>query len=199
MKFDHIAIATTDLETGTKFVEDALGVALLPGGRHARYGTHNTLLGLGEGIYLEVIAVDPLATPAAPRWFGLDEFDGQTRAANWICAVPDLEAAKRAASVDVGQIQSLRRDDLTWRIAVPDDGSLPAGGAHPTLIEWPPGITPPGRSLPDSGVRLLEWHVQHPDAEAIKASLPALDYVTFRTGRAALRARLSGPNGEVIL
>ena len=35
-------------------------------------GTHNRVLGMAGGMYLEVIAIDPDAA-ARPRWFGLDE------------------------------------------------------------------------------------------------------------------------------
>ena len=31
---------------------------MVPGGKHAFMGTHNCLLGLGPGFYLEVIAID---------------------------------------------------------------------------------------------------------------------------------------------
>jgi len=59
-----------------------------PGGRHVRYGTHNTLLGLGDDLYLEVIAKDPAAAPYdGPTWFGLDDFTG--RAAPWQLDLPD--------------------------------------------------------------------------------------------------------------
>ena len=37
-------------------------------------GTHNRVLGMAGGMYLEVIAIDPdAAAPERPRWFGLDE------------------------------------------------------------------------------------------------------------------------------
>jgi hypothetical protein len=36
-------------------------------------GTHNRVMGLYGGLYLEVIAIDPsAAAPDRPRWFGLD-------------------------------------------------------------------------------------------------------------------------------
>ena len=63
-----------------------------PGGRHARFGTHNRLLGLGPDLYLEVIAPDPDAAPfEGPRWFGLDTPPPVPRLANWIVAVADMD------------------------------------------------------------------------------------------------------------
>ena len=39
--------------------EGALGATPAPGGHHPLMGTHNQLLSLGPGEYLEVIAIDP--------------------------------------------------------------------------------------------------------------------------------------------
>ena len=59
LTLDHIAVACTDLAEGTAWAEERLGVKMQTGGKHARYGTHNTLLGLADGLYFEVIAIDP--------------------------------------------------------------------------------------------------------------------------------------------
>ena len=91
LQFDHIAIGCTDLAEGTAWVEEQLGVALRPGGKHVQFGTYNTLLGMGD-LYLEVIAKDPDA-PAIdrPTWFDLDNFVGSPRLTNWICRSDDIE------------------------------------------------------------------------------------------------------------
>ncbi|HCV79405.1 VOC family protein, partial [Pseudomonas oryzihabitans] len=52
-RLDHLVIVAPTLAAGARYVEERLGVALQPGGQHARMGTHNLLLGLGDG-YLEV-------------------------------------------------------------------------------------------------------------------------------------------------
>ena len=76
LQLDHLAVAARDLDEGRAVVEAALGVTLQRGGRHARFGTHNLLLGLEDGLYLEVIAIDPDAPgPDEARWFDLDRFD----------------------------------------------------------------------------------------------------------------------------
>ena len=136
MELDHIAIVCADLETGAREVEARLGMALRPGGRHARYGTHNRLLGLGPDLYLEVIAPDPEAPPPAhPRWFALDHAPEAPRVGNWLVRVPDLAAALAEAPEGAGRPVALARDDLSWEIAVPDDGSLPMAGGWPTMLQ----------------------------------------------------------------
>ncbi|NDV63644.1 VOC family protein, partial [Puniceicoccales bacterium CK1056] len=67
------AIAGETLAEAQKHVEQNLGVALQPGGTHDVFATHNALLGLEDGLYLEAIATNPdAAQPQRPRWFDLD-------------------------------------------------------------------------------------------------------------------------------
>lgn len=196
LTFDHIAIGATDLASGTQDVEDALGVALQRGGKHAHYGTHNTLLGLGD-IYLEVIAKDPDApVKTYPTWFNLDHFAGRARPANWICRTPDFTSAPP----EVGPPVQLARDDIRWELTVPDDGSLPFDGAYPSLLRWASGVVPPAQALPDSGCRLVSWVVVHPDAATIAPTVPLTDpRVSFETGAPGFRAVINTPNGLVTL
>jgi hypothetical protein len=123
LDLDHLVIAARSLEEGATYVEAVLGVRLSPGGRHAYMGTHNLLLSLGPREYLEVIAVDPDATPPLhPRWFGLDHFSDAPRMTNWVCRTDDLDDALDAAPPGVGEPVELSRGDLNWTMAVPDDG-----------------------------------------------------------------------------
>lgn len=194
---DHLAVAAETLADGVDWVEGLLGVPLLAGGHHAHYGTHNRLLGLAPGLYLEVIARDPAAPPTGrATWFGLDTFSGPPRLANWICRSDDLA---RFADV-TGPAVSLSRGALRWDITVLADGSLPMRGGFPTLLAWADGITPPGQTLPDSGCRLHRLVVTHPQADWLRATLSLADtYVTFETGPAALRADIDTPRGRVTL
>ena len=198
MRLDHIAIAAERLPDGIAAIEAALNVPLEPGGRHAHFGTENALLSLGD-VYLEVIAPEPGPPPGPPRWFGLDAFAGPPRLANWICAVPDLDEALKAAPPDTGQPVALQRGDLTWRMAVPKDGSLPFGGGFPSLMEWGPGAHPIQR-LPDRGFRLIALTILHPRAAWLAARTGLSDpRVTYRTGDLHLSATIDTPSGPVTL
>lgn len=199
MELDHLAVTAADLATGAAWTEAALGVTLLQGGQHARYGTHNRLLGLGEGLYLEVIAPDPgTPLPPHPRWFGLDHAH-QPRLGNWMCRTPDLAADLQDAPDGIGDPIPLTRGDLAWTIAVPPDGSLPMQGGYPTLIQWTAGAHPSTR-LPDSGLRLTRFEVHHPEAAMIGARLaqklgdPRVHFI--KADKPALRAAFATPTGE---
>lgn len=193
LKLDHLAVACTSLDEGTAWVEEQLGVKLQPGGQHARYGTHNTLMGLADGLYFEVIAKDPDAVPEAGHaWFGLDDFTGSPRLANWICQTDDFSAAP----ADVGAPRALTRGDLSWQITVPDDGSLPFGGAYPTLIQWAEGTRHPAERLPDSGCRLLRFDVTHPQAVTLSQMMGLDDArVHLVEGAFSMTATFETPSG----
>ena len=198
LRLDHLAICATDLGIGTAWAEQQLGLTLITGGQHARFGTHNTLLGLGD-IYLEVIAPDPHGAPyQGPRWFDLDRFTGAPRLGNWICATDDISQAPEKAGVPI----ALTRGDLAWQIAVPADGSLPDDGGFPTLIEWG-NCTHPATRLPDSGARLHALEVHHPQAAALAVEVGAMlddPRVTFHTSATpALHATFDTPKGRVRL
>ena len=109
MRLDHLAITCADLASGTRWAEEALGVTFGPGGRHERFGTHNRLIGLADGLYLEVIAPDPEATIRGPRWFGLDTPPATPTLGNWIVATDDIASAPAA----FGEVVPLERDGLT--------------------------------------------------------------------------------------
>ena len=68
-QFDHLVVAAR-----VDYIEEKLGVVMPYGGQHPKMGTHNHLIQLGNGTFLEVIAIKPeLPSPQRPRWFGLDD------------------------------------------------------------------------------------------------------------------------------
>lgn len=198
MDLDHIAVTAGTLAEGASAIEERLGVALQPGGRHALMATHNLLLGLGD-VYLEVIAADPeAAPPARPRWFDIDRFRGPPRLTNWIARCDDLAAEVARGPEGVGVPTAFSRGDLAWRMALPADGRLPFDGAFPALIEWQGSLHPVQR-LEDRGCRLVRLIVAHPEAAALQAALAG----RLRSPRVAivegpekaLRAEIATPAG----
>lgn len=199
---DHIAVSGRSLEDARAHCEEALGVALLPGGKHPFFGTHNCLLGLADGFYLEAIAIDPEApVPDRPRWFDLDRFDGVARVTNWICATPDLEAVLRDLPEGAGEPVALNRGALRWRMAVPSSGILPYDNMHPAVIEWQ-SDTHPSALLAASGCTLRRLVVSHPQASTLREFLaPKLAdaRVVFEVGPVGLMAEIDTAQGLRVL
>lgn len=193
---DHLVIAAADLETAQEFLERELGCPLEPGGRHTDYGTHNALVSLGPGAYLELIAPEPGTAPARPRWFELDTPAMRERLAagpalvHWVVRVGSLAG--------VPDVRELSRGPNRWALTVRDDGALPLGGAAPSLIEW--HTPPPPTVLPDRGVRLAELVLTTPDPGALEPLLAGIDLpVRVMAGATALAARLTTPHGTIDL
>ncbi len=203
LELDHIAVAGETLEEAAAHVEAALGVALDAGGVHVEMGTHNRLLSLGPGLYLEAIAVNPhAASPDRPRWFDLDRFSGPPRLTNWIVRTPDLPRALAEAPEGMGVPIPFVRGRFAWTMAVPGTGRLPYDGAVPALIQWD-GAAHPADALPDRGCRLQRLEIAHPDAPALRAAFPAIGRLPFlHVGpgpEVALRAEILTPHGVRML
>jgi hypothetical protein len=200
MRIDHLAVSGGTRDAGAAHVTAALGVPLQTGGAHPHYGTHNHLLGLEDGLYLEAIAVDPDAqAPVGPRWFGLDTAPQTPRLGHWICRVDDIEAAVAALPM-AGAITALARGDLRWRMAQPASGEIAFDGMFPALIQWD-GPDPAG-ALTQRGVALETLHVQHPEAARLEALLAphlADPRVRFAQGRPGLTALMRTPGGPKVL
>ncbi|APE45306.1 polyphosphate kinase [Sulfitobacter alexandrii] len=198
MELDHLAVAGETRDLATAHVAQALGVALQAGGEHAVFHTHNTLLGLEEGLYLEAIAINPQApAPDRPRWFDLDRFAGPPRLTNWICRCDDLDATLAALPDGFGAPVSLQRGDLRWRMAVPASGILPFDNCAPALMQWD-GDTHPAARLAPSGCRLRRLTVTHPEATVLAGMLAPLligGHVRLETGPAGLTAAFDTPSG----
>ncbi|MEM8577320.1 MAG: VOC family protein, partial [Pseudomonadota bacterium] len=173
MTLDHLAVSGETLAAARAFVEDALGVAMQDGGQHAVFYTHNALMGLEDGLYLEAIAIDPSRpAPERPRWFDLDRFTGAARLTNWICRTEDM-AVLNHCPAGAGTPVDLARGELRWQMAVPADGILPFDNVWPATIRWQTS-SHPAVMLAGTGVRLRRLTLTHPDAGALQTALSAV-------------------------
>lgn len=202
MLLDHLAVTGETLEAAQNYVEEALGVPMQSGGEHAVFHTHNKLMGLADGLYLEAIAINPTApTPDRPRWFDLDNFFGDARLTNWICRSTALVQDIAALPDGIGDAVQLRRGDLRWQMVVPARGALPFDNLCPALIEWQ---TPnhPSDQLAQTGCRLRRLVVAHPEAKDLQAYVDralAIDgaegRIVMEVGAPELKAEFDTPNG----
>ena len=206
---DHLVVAAATLADGIDYVASVTGVAPRPGGRHLAMGTHNALLRIGARAYLEIIAVDPQgAKPPRRRWFDLDnpvlqsELLERPLLVHWVARSDGIDAAAAACPLPLGPVHAMARGDYRWRITIPDDGTLPAKGIVPTLIEWDVPVHP-ADTLPASGVTLAQLAATCPDPAPVRGALAALGLdgtiaVTYDR-ETRLAAMLRTPRGIVTL
>lgn len=217
-QLDHLVVMASTLDEGARWCEHALGIPPGPGGRHARFGTHNRLFKIASPgfpkAYFEIIALDPDA-PAleCARWFDMDDPDLRARVCargpqliHWVARVDDMQktlADLGAVAKLFGPVLSASRPVpdglLQWQITVRTDGRRPMGGALPTLIQWQ-GPHPADR-MPESCVTLVKLGLRHPRALELRRVLQRLGLeVDVQEGVApGLHVTLSTPLGTVTL
>jgi hypothetical protein len=204
-RIDHLVWATPDLDEGIREIERLTGVRASPGGKHPSWATHNALLALGPGIYLEILAPDPtVPPPARERPFGLDRLE-RPRLVTWAAHEPDLEgriAALAQAGIDLGEILSggrARPDGvaLHWRLTSPR--AMLEAGVVPFLIDW--GTSPHPSATAAPGLTLVALAIEHPEPEKLRRVLApfAIDLPVHRAAVPALVATLDSPRGRVEL
>jgi len=218
LSLDHLVVSARTLEEGVQYVADTLGAAPAGGGAHPLMRTHNRLLGLWGGIYLEVIAIDPHAPAAAdgettrPRLFALDDPATHARLENgpylshWVARV---ERPKRLATWQtqypqrIAPIVPMTRGDFTWGLSVPDEGSFPTwqgtgDGVLPSLIQWD-STRHPSAVLTPANLALKALKAVHPRADVIGEQLRwlgAAHLIDVQPGEnAALVAEFETPEG----
>ncbi|HZZ09543.1 MAG TPA: VOC family protein [Paraburkholderia sp.] len=223
LRLDHLVISARTLDEGTQYVADTLGIAPAGGGAHPLMRTHNRLLNLWGGVYLEVIAVDPQAglsaapnESAAPRarLFALDAPATQARLesgpylSHWVVRVERpkrLETWQTQYPQRIAPVVSMTRGELTWGLTVPDDGAFPSwqgagDGVLPSLIQWD-SPRHPSTDLPESGIALKALKGTHPQADVLANQLQwlgAAHLIALQPGEGApaLVAEFETPEGE---
>ena len=209
---DHIVIGAADLEKATKKVEGLIKADFSSGGKHPLMATHNRLIKLQDSIYMEVISIDPSASipqfsAQKKRWFSLDSQSTKRRLSLapqplcWVAAVDNIERAVSHCGYNPGKIIELTRDDLRWRLTVPENGKLPFNGILPILIEWPNGKNPAER-MPESNVHLQQLTLFHSNPKKIKGILSKLNFsgpVNIELGEPRIQFSFKTASGKGIL
>lgn len=215
LRLDHLVVSARTLDEGVQYVADTLGVAPTGGGAHPLMRTHNRLLGLWGGVYLEVIAIDPGASPHAAgraRLFALDDPTVQARLetgpylSHWVARVDppkSLERWRGQYPQRIADLVPMTRGNLSWQLTVPLDGAFPSwqgagDGIVPSLIQWD---TPrhPSQTLADTGIVLKSLTGFHPHAQTVREQvswLGAASLIAVEEAAApALVAQFETPSG----
>ena len=179
---DHIAFAAGNREAGRAAFKEATGLTLPLGGEHTAMGTHNCLSRMSPNTYLELITINPRGMkPIRPRWFGLDALPPDTALQAHAIVLrsnhiyEDVNKAK-AVGVDLGTPMALRRDDLSWKFAVRDDGHIPLDGTAPMLMQWDRPNPHPAAKMMDQHIRLVAITQSSPHADTLSKLYDALGW-----------------------
>jgi hypothetical protein len=193
---DHLVLATPDLEGTVAAFAAATGVEPVVGGRHARWGTRNYLVGLGGTAYLEFLGADPDPAPDAHSPYPLD----RERLVTWAIHPADADAfvvMAREHGVELGELIPLSRrtatgDVLRWRLT--ETEPAPYDGLVPFLIDWGRTPHPTTSALPQAA--LLDLTATHPDPEQVRTVLGRLGLqLPVQPGPPTLTATVRGPRG----
>ncbi len=202
LNLDHMVLACAELEEGATWLQEKLGVPLAPGGQHLGFGTHNRLLQLGGGTYLELIAPDPnQSSVSQARPFELDQFRPKVPTlVHFVTNTANLDEALPQLFYVPGVATTMKRGDLRWKISAAQEGKLQNSGTWPTVIEWPAKVHP-SKTLPYQGVR-LERFVLAMDADSHRKLETVFDdarLVRLISARPWLGLDLQTPKGRVFL
>jgi catechol 2,3-dioxygenase-like lactoylglutathione lyase family enzyme len=150
LKIDHIVIMVDDLATASQDYTE-LGFTVLPGGSHADNPSHNALVVFQDGVYLEIIALQPGNT--SPRSDRLQKWvEGGPGLVDMALLPQDIEAdiaAARARGVPIEDARPggrLRPDgqQVAWKTANLGGAGLPFFCAD---------VTPRSLRVPEGAVR----------------------------------------------
>lgn len=226
-KLDHLVWAVPELEAAVEQVEATWRCSVYPGGRHPNWGSHNALVPLRGGSYLEIIAPHPEPPLSGTRVFGIEALaEGGAEALlpegaagvlqTWALRSqtrtgpgeePALAALVQAAlgqGLELGDILHGSRETpdgvtLEWSLTDPFADRL--GGLAPFLIHW--GETPHPSQLGPPEVTVTGLELVHPrgiDLERVLMALECYEMVSVSAGEEIeFRATLRTPGGEVEL
>ena len=203
---DHIVYAVSDLDLACGQIEELLGVKPIFGGYHQTQGTKNALVGLGEGQYLELIAIDETNKDiTSPRWMGVDLLT-KSQITRWAIKSTDLNhdaAVLQQANPEMGQRSGGSRKTangslLAWDLLMPL--ASPEVEILPFIIDWSAAESHPSDQL-SIQCRLVELYATHPNPQLIESTLEKLN-VSLRiepSETISIKAKIQCPNGIIEL
>lgn len=197
---DHLVYCVFDLEKAVEKLSGLFGVAIQKGGKHPDFGTYNALLNLGNGIYLELLAIDPEAKSFEEHWMGIDQLD-KPQLTRWAMKSNNLPAdmellanyRPELTKVSGGKRRTTSGELLEWELSVPL--SAPRVEPFPFFVDWNDSVHPT-RILPEA-CRLIQLEIAHPETSSLKDYLkqlnPEVNLVFSSTPQ--IRAQVKTPTG----
>lgn len=199
VRIDHIIIAISNIDDGTRQVEALTGIRPVLGGSHPGRGTQNALIALGPRQYLEILA--PQAGAEVPERLDVSHLTP----IGWASSTTDI----------AGTMAWLRRNGYETSTAAAGSRALPDG----TLLRWTTmGITDPGiagapffiqwdvssahpATTSPGGCELHSLTITSPEGEALARLVNVLGLDVIVDGdpgsELAFEVELTCPNGTV--
>jgi hypothetical protein len=148
LRLDHVMYVVADLDAAARRIRFEHGLDSYPGGEHVGFGTHNRIIPIGPGQYVELMAVkeEDVARGNPVGRFILDWTREGEGLRVWCVATDDIDAV--AARLNL--------QPRPWTRALPDGGELRwrlvgaeqsmADPSLPFFIQWdsPPADHPSG-------------------------------------------------------
>jgi hypothetical protein len=194
---DHVILGIDDLARGVERFTAMTGVTPKIGGEHPGRGTHNALVSLGPGRYLEILAptkagtMDPRVKHAELTFAG---FALGTR------DIADVVRRLRGAGLAAGDpAPGARRTPdgalLQWKTAAPTRAGL---ALAPFFIEWSAETVHPSTTSPP-GCTMTILELEQPETAQLQKLFDAVGFtISLRTGKTPLaRIELNCPKGRV--
>ena len=210
-ELDHLLWQERDLREGEARFAELTGVTAVYGGPHAEGGTHNSLLSLGGGRYLELISPNPerpehLNSEHSGTGGLLENVPPDAAPGLFTFAVKAADLNLVGQSAQTSGLEVLRQsggrttpggETLTWETLNVSNHEF--GGFVPFFIRWGE-VVHPSETAP-RGCELLEFGVSHPRHQKLSELYAALQVAgtVFETEQPRLRAVLQTPKGRVVL
>ena len=207
-QLDHLVYAVPDLDAACAAVAKNSGVTPTAGGVHPGRGTHNALVGLAGGAYLELIAAHP-TEPHGPngRWMGVDLVIAPTLT-RWAIRGVDVAAFAKTlrdagypqlARLAVGQRRTPGGQTLRWHMTEPQPA--PAVEVIPFALDWSESEAHPADGLA-SEVTLETLRLERPEAGRVGALFARLGLSGYEIAAGPvprISATFRGPGGTLTL
>ena len=197
---DHIILGVSDLKAGIEQIHRQTGVRPIYGGAHPG-GTHNALIALGAGTYLELLAPNPDSPNFAKQRGELDRYKTPTPI-GWAIGTEEPNALRRQlvrAGFEVTKPQpgSRRREDgsiLRWQTF---ELSRPEDAVTPFFIQWLDASQHPSLTAVQ-GCSLSKLRASDPNPPALQRLFRLIGVkIPVAQGPTRLRVVLNCPTGEV--
>lgn len=202
---DHLVYCVPNLKKAIHEISEKCGVQVVYGGQHLTKGTENALLNIGNGAYLELLAIDVKNTDISPlRWMGIDLIDAPTFT-RWAIKTTNLKKdttilKKVNAQMGATFTGSRKKTDgstLSWSMALPL--AAPKVEILPFMVDWKDSIHP--TETLQGGCTLIGLELIHPMPKEVQSIITALgvDLVVQKGITPTLKMTLDTPNGQIIL